>query len=320
MPAMVRVLGVLTIGSLLQAAGLSDASETPSKPLSTQQPGKATSPAIVIVNGEPITEADVRFMKVSRQMAKTGPAGDDDLVERLIDRVLVRKFLASRKAEVDAKQLDDAVGQLKRQLRESNRNPDELLGELGYDDARVREELSLLLAWQGHVRRVSTTAEIQKYFESHRAEFDGTEVRASQIFRKLPSEPGSADVENSRKLLADLRTQIVAGKRTFADAAREHSEAPSREQGGDVGWFAYRGRMPVEISSVAFGLQKGEVSAPFRTRFGLHLVTVTDRKAGEISLEDARPEILSALSDSHWRKVVAQERARAKIEYKPPRS
>lgn len=327
MSAFSRAL-VLTVGFVC-VCGMSArlVGETPAKPRSAQKsakesrpavrkPAKSNSPAVANVNGEPITEDDVRFMMLSHGVQGSSPEIRAQILERLIERSLIRQFLAGRKAEVDPKQLDDAVGQLKRQLKEEGRDPEAALKEMGFDDARIREDLSLTLAWQGHVRRIATSTEIQEYFASHREEFDGTEVRASQIFKKLPENPGAPELTEIQAKLTELREQIAAGKLNFADAAKEYSDAPSKEKGGDVGWFPYRGKMPPELSSVAFRLKKGEMSQPFRTRFGVHLLTVTDRKAGEISVEDARPEILRALSDAHWRKVVEQERAKAKIERK----
>jgi parvulin-like peptidyl-prolyl isomerase len=258
-------------------------------------------------------------MMLSRGATSDTSAVREELLERLIDRALVRQFLKSRKTEADPKQLDEAVGQLKRQLRDTGKDPDAMLAELGYDDARVREDLSLTLAWQTHIRRIVTSDEIREYFASHREEFDGTEVRASQIFIKLPAKPTDGDVRAAMSKLEPLRDEITAGKLDFAEAAKMNSEAPSRDKGGDVGWFPYRGRMPIELSSVAFGLKKGEMSTVFRTPFGVHLLQTTDRKPGDLSVEDARPEIVRVLSDQHWEKVVASQRASAKIEKKPVR-
>jgi peptidyl-prolyl cis-trans isomerase C len=325
--ANVRVVGLATMFLGLMIASQSEASETvsksgnnqtPAKPKSAVQPktAKRASPTIATVNGHAMTEDDLRFMMLSRGAKQATPELRNELLDRLIDRALVRQFLASRKTEADPKQLEDAVAQLKRQLRDSGRDPDAVLDELGYDEARVREDLALTLAWQAHMRKIVTSAEIEEYFTSHRVELDGTEVRASQILVKLPESPADADVARAKAVLEKLREQIDSESVSFAEAAKQHSDAPSRENGGDVGWFPYRGRMPTEISSIAFGLKKDVVSAPFRTRFGIHILKVTDLKPGTLSLEDARPEILRALSDNQWDRVVTQERSKAKISRK----
>jgi parvulin-like peptidyl-prolyl isomerase len=106
---------------------------------------------------------------------------------------------------------------------------------------------------------------------------------------------------------------------SFAEAARQHSTSPSARQGGDLGYFRFQGRMPAAIAAVAFALPVGEISQPFRSSFGAHLVTVTDRKPGDLSLEDVRADVLEAVSRALWDDQVRQERAGAAIEWKVER-
>ncbi|WP_369742676.1 peptidylprolyl isomerase SurA [Pseudidiomarina sp. PP-1MA] len=82
----------------------------------------------------------------------------------------------------------------------------------------------------------------------------------------------------TEEMLAEFREQILAGEAEFADLAREHSADPgSAANGGELDWsepsiyaeeFAYRARtLPV-----------GELSAPFKTQFGWHIMEVVDRR------------------------------------------
>ncbi len=175
----------------------------------------------------------------------------------------------------------------------------------------MKRELFLPLAWDYHLGRVLTQSTLQAEFEKHRAEYDGTEFRASQIFLKLtPTDPASKAKEAEDKL-ARLRAEIAAGKISFADAARRDSEAPSAANGGDVGFFAFRGTMPADVCRVVFPLRKGEISQPFHTAFGAHLYTVTEIRPGNLSLEDVRlvghPPALNRTLD----RLIAQARTTA---------
>ncbi|KAL6074099.1 Peptidyl-prolyl cis-trans isomerase [Balamuthia mandrillaris] len=62
----------------------------------------------------------------------------------------------------------------------------------------------------------------------------------------------------------------------FAQVARMMSEDKAR-QGGDLGWFA-RGQMAGPFQDIAFNLKVGEVSQPFKTKFGWHIVKCEGRK------------------------------------------
>ena len=228
----------------------------------------------------------------------------------------MRQFLADRRAEVDPKKLAAAVKAAKEQLKREKRDPDKLLPSSTLLDALLRRELSLPMAWQIHLGRVLTQQAIRDEYDRHRSELDGTEVRASQIFLRLPETADAVQVKSAEEKLAKLRSEIVAGEIKFADAARRYSEAPSAADGGDVGWFAFRGKMPPEICRVVFRLKPGEIGAPFRTKFGVHLYTVTQIRPGNLNLEDVRTSVIHTPLAKLVGAVRRSEREKAKIDWK----
>lgn len=72
-----------------------------------------------------------------------------------------------------------------------------------------------------------------------------------------------------------LKKEIEAGA-DFADVARQHSNCPSGEQGGDLGEFG-RGQMVREFDEVVFSGELHKVHGPVRTQFGYHLLEITSR-------------------------------------------
>jgi parvulin-like peptidyl-prolyl isomerase len=67
--------------------------------------------------------------------------------------------------------------------------------------------------------------------------------------------------------------------------------------------------MPQDFSKRAFALKKGQPGEPFRSRFGAHLLMVTDRDNGNFSLEDARASIFRELETEAWPRVIEAGRA-----------
>ena len=72
-----------------------------------------------------------------------------------------------------------------------------------------------------------------------------------------------------------IKANILGGA-DFADMAREHSQCPSGEQGGELGEFA-PGEMVAEFDQVVFQEEVGAVHGPIQTQFGYHLVEITNR-------------------------------------------
>jgi parvulin-like peptidyl-prolyl isomerase len=285
-------------------------------PPASSAPRRDPSAVLVTVNGKPITENQLAIYRFLHRLPAEGTVESRKAdLEQLIENELLREFLADRRAEVDSQRLAAAVKAAKEQLKRENRDPDKLVSNSRLLDSLLRRELSLPMAWQVHLGRVLTQQTIRDEFERHKSEFDGSEVRASQIFLKLPANADATAVQAARDKLDRLRAEIVAGKITFADAARRESQAPSAADGGDVGWFAFRGKMPPEICKVVFRLKPGEVSAPFRTKFGLHLYTVTKVRPGNLNLEDVRASVIARMSRNLWEEFALQARKTAKIEW-----
>ncbi|MFT5170010.1 MAG: peptidyl-prolyl cis-trans isomerase C [Lysobacterales bacterium] len=75
---------------------------------------------------------------------------------------------------------------------------------------------------------------------------------------------------------ANLKTQIEGGS-DFAALAKEHSQCPSGQQGGELGEFG-PGQMVPEFDTVVFSADVGSVQGPVATQFGFHLLEVTSRE------------------------------------------
>ena len=80
---------------------------------------------------------------------------------------------------------------------------------------------------------------------------------------------------DSQDQCVDLKSQIESGA-DFADVAREHSQCPSGQRGGELGTFG-KGQMVREFEEVVFSADIGVVQGPVQTQFGYHLIEVTAR-------------------------------------------
>jgi peptidyl-prolyl cis-trans isomerase D len=172
----------------------------------------------------------------------------------------------------------------------------ELTGGVVVPDTKVREKwlmdneqskaewVFLPISRLNTVASTPNPKDVQAYYEKHKAEYKRDEVRSVDLvfFRLSPTLQDSVEVR-------DRANTIYARAKNgedFAELANGYSEDPGnvgqdkKSNGGDLG-FVTRGRMIKEFEDVAFNLKPGEISQPFLTQFGYHIVKVDSVKYKE---------------------------------------
>ncbi len=81
---------------------------------------------------------------------------------------------------------------------------------------------------------------------------------------------------NTQEECENLKTQIEGGA-DFAEVARQHSQCPSGQKGGELGEFS-PGQMVKEFDDVVFSAQVNQTHGPVKTQFGYHLIEITNRQ------------------------------------------
>jgi len=105
------------------------------------------------------------------------------------------------------------------------------------------------------------------------------------------------DDATTRQRLTALRDRILAGE-DFGALASVTSEDPgSASRGGDLGWNA-PGVFDPEFESVLASLEPDEISEPFRSQFGWHVVQMLGKRTHDQSDEVRRQRVLTALRES----------------------
>lgn len=113
-----------------------------------------------------------------------------------------------------------------------------------------------------------------------------TEVRARHILVRLNPKASPQDTLNAYNKIVEARNKVLNGA-SFEEIAKQYSEDPSAEQnGGDLGYFSAFG-MVYPFESAAYSNEIGEVSMPFKTSFGYHIVSVTDKRQSKGEVEVA---------------------------------
>lgn len=133
--------------------------------------------------------------------------------------------------------------------------------------------------------------DLQKRFEEKVKANEATEQRQAQHI--LITVDAKTKAEDALKKIQEVEKRARAGE-DFAKLAKEFSQDPgSVATGGDLG-MAGRGQFVPEFEKALFGLKEGEVSAPVKTQFGYHLIKLNHVQAPEkLDYAKLRPELLA---------------------------
>jgi len=154
---------------------------------------------------------------------------------------------------------------------------------------RLRDQIiiSKLVNMQIRSKIVITDEDINKFAAENKRVLENTEsYKISQILLKKQKDVESSKIEEKA---GDLLRKLEQGE-SFADVARQYSEDPSSNAGGDLG-FLKKSELNSDFLDVISKMKPGDISKPFWTASGLHIIKLesrTERKDKDAIREEAR--------------------------------
>ena len=122
--------------------------------------------------------------------------------------------------------------------------------------------------------------EVEGFFSTNPDSFPSPEPLAEFSILQAPIEISKTTRDSIFSLALALKDSLEVGLISFESAAKKYSQDPgSSSKGGDLS-YTKRGSLVPLYEKAAFSLQKGEISSPTKTPFGLHLIKLID-KIGE---------------------------------------
>ncbi len=350
--------------ALSLASTLLQAQTTPPTPANTSPPAPATSatatpmlssqppkPAagatsavialkdpIAIVDGVPISKNDLeKAFKEAVAASGVNPAtltADQKLqgYNQILDALVMEKLVDKKSADTEVSEADltAEVEKIKKQfpnteafdaeLKKSGQTQDQFMANL---KKSMRQTKWIKSQMQGKDEISDTDA--QKFYTENTKQFTNPDmVKATHILFLVPA--GASDKVVKEKEAAAKAAIARADKgEDFTKLATELSEEPgAKQRGGDLGFFSKEQMVP-EFANAAFAQKVGSISAtPVKTKFGFHVIKVTDKKAaGTSTFVEVKPSIISYLQNKKRRELfkttMQQLRQSSKIEtFLPP--
>ena len=141
------------------------------------------------------------------------------------------------------------------------------------------------------------------------------DVHAKHILKLFPKNATDEQKAECKAKMDSIYALLKAGA-NFEEMAKAESQDNSAQRGGDLGWFG-RGRMVKPFEEAAYALADGEISEPFETVYGYHIIKKVAH--GMPTIEMMRPMIDRAISRDERTKLITERRLedlKAKYNYK----
>jgi peptidyl-prolyl cis-trans isomerase C len=166
---------------------------------------------------------------------------------------------------------------------------------------------------------VPSDAEVAAFYESRKDQFTTQEsVEARHILVKVESTDDAKTKAEKQAKAEALHKQLTDGA-DFEKVAKENSDCPSKERGGNLGSFQ-RGQMVKAFEDAAFSQELNAIGPVLETMFGYHIIQVLSHKtAGTNALEDVKDRLVEALKQNKqmesFEQFLAKLKKDAKITY-----
>jgi len=261
--------------------------------VSAQDTGLVVDKIIGKVDNYIILKSELE-MAFQSYLAEGNPPSEDARCQ-LFNQLVMNKLMVA-KAEIDSivvtdLEVDNNTDQRMQMILQSSGNsPEQLERAYGKTMEQIKLELRDQIREQLLAREMTTTitknitvtpAEIRRFYNKIPADslpFYSSDVEVAQIVRV--AKVSNAQKDEARRKLTGLRERILRGE-NFNELAMKHSEDPSAQyNGGEMGYVG-RGAMVPEFEAQAFKLKIGEISQPFESPFGFHIMQLIDRRGNE---------------------------------------
>lgn len=269
-----------------------------------------------------------------QQLPFNNPRGVDLLriqyqtLDSMIEQQLLLDAARKRRLKISSIEITQQVEKMRKEMKLSRESFDQLVRRQYGTTSRFRDALAndLLLK----KLREDVGSEVRVSEKEIQDEY--TKIHARHILFSFPIPLGRTKEEKEKyrektKKETLQRAQAVYQRlkegADFAKLARQFSDdQASAQKGGDLGWFG-RAQMVKPFEKVAFSLKKGEISKPFATQYGYHIVQVLDKKEpeGEDYLAkkgEIRKQLLEQKRLEHYQKFVKKVREKSDWEILDP--
>ncbi|MEI8172830.1 MAG: peptidylprolyl isomerase [Deltaproteobacteria bacterium] len=291
--------------------------------------------AVVIdVDGSKLTQGNLdseirkKMAAIKGQVPKAQmEKAKNEMRKQIINDFTVRTILANEVSRVKItageQEVSEAVERLKSSLPQGMTMEDlmkknKITKEMMYEEIRFGIKINKLVLSQKASKAKPTEKEISKFYQKNKDKFTVPEsVHVRHILIAKAAGDDDKKVAEKKSKAETLRKQIIAGA-DFAEVAKNNSDCPSKNNGGDLGIFS-RGEMVKPFESAAFAQEKNAIGPVVETNYGYHIIQVLEHLSPKtMSLDETTKAKITAFLQQQkqqetFEDLVKKLRAKANI-------
>ncbi len=282
---------------------------------------------VATIDGEPITQVE---LEQYTEIVKKRPGGEQVTDQKtILDELILDKIIQKQVEVLGIKATDQQIDAYIESIRTRNTLSEEQLLEalkqqgMTWDQYRVqvRSDIERANLINREIRNKVNVSpeEVERYYQAHLEEYGASQKVTARLISFPVSPTASAEEKAAVRAKAEEVQKLAADGGNFAKLAKEHSQGPAADAGGDIGEVVPDEMQP-EFAKAAKQLTPGEVSPLIVTPEGFHILKIekasgdTHRPLAEVS-DDIKEKLYREAMESRYDRWLNQDlRSRHHVE------
>ncbi len=236
------------------------------------------------------SELDQRVNQVVRSNPGANLPPEDELKRQILDRLVVERLELQMAERSGISITEDEVDQALAQMRASrNLSPEQFAAQMANDGmtisqlrAQIKHELAISRVQQARVnRRIRVTdQDIDNFLNSPEGKYwTSPDYQLGHMLVSVPEKAPEPEVNAAKNKAEQLYNRLKKGA-DFKKLAQDNSDGQNATEGGMLGWRKTE-ELPAQFAEALSNLNTGDVTPPFRSPAGFHILKVFDKRGGD---------------------------------------
>ena len=249
-----------------------------------------------VINKEIVIKSELQEQFQEMKSRGMSVSSECDVLESVLgQKVLLAAAKQDTLITVDSRSIGMGASEQVKRMQEYYKDDDIILKQYGFasmeelrqEIIKNQEETSYIQQFSGKITKGidASPVEVNDFYKAHKDEMPNLQEQV--VFSQIVFKPELSEAHKKEVVdkLNEYRTKILSGEATFADMAKSYSEDKGSAVDGGLITDMKRGMMVKDFEGVSYNLKEGEISEPFETEYGFHIVKLEKRKG---SLLDVR--------------------------------